>query len=237
METMHLSCTISKIRLVNCWKSLILGEPFIKRFALCYRTIVLSVSLSVLSVCLSAKLVYCGQTVGWIKMKLVIGVGLGPDQNVLDGDPTPLLQKGHSPQFWPMSVVAKRLDGSRCHLVWWSALARQHCVRWGPSSSSPKQGARHPPIFGWCLLWPNGEMDQDATWYGGKPRPRPHCVRWGPSPSPQWGTAPNFRPNGYMEMPLPTEVGLGPGDIVLDGDPAPPKRGHMSPPLFGQCLL
>jgi len=29
-------------------------------------------------------------------------------------------------------------------------------------------------------------------------------------------------------MPLGTEVGLGPGDIVLDGDPAPPlaKMGH-----------
>ena len=24
-------------------------------------------------------------------------------------------------------------------------------------------------------------MDQDATWYGGRPRPRPHCVRWGPT--------------------------------------------------------
>jgi len=38
-------------------------------------------------------------------------------------------------------------------------------------------------------------------------------------------------------MPLSTEVGLGLGDIVLDGDPAPPKRGHISPLLFGTCLL
>ena len=29
-------------------------------------------------------------------------------------------------------------------------------------------------------------MDQDATWYGGRPRPRRHCVRWGPS-SPRKG--------------------------------------------------
>ena len=27
---------------------------------------------------------------------------------------------------------------------------------------------------------------------------------------------------GWIKMPLVTEVGLGPGDIVLDGDPAPP---------------
>ena len=34
-------------------------------------------------------------------------------------------------------------------------------------------------------------------------------------------------------MPLGTEVGLGPGDIVLDGDPAlPPKKGHISPHHF-----
>jgi len=35
-------------------------------------------------------------------------------------------------------------------------------------------------------------------------------------------------------MPLDTEVGLGPGDIVLDEDPAPPHgKGHSSPPPMG----
>jgi len=35
-------------------------------------------------------------------------------------------------------------------------------------------------------------------------------------------------------MPVGIEVGLGPGDIVLDGDPAPPRQGaQQSPPLFG----
>jgi len=30
----------------------------------------------------------------------------------------------------------------------------------------PEQRAHHPhPIFGPCLLWPNGWMDEDATWY------------------------------------------------------------------------
>ena len=37
-------------------------------------------------------------------------------------------------------------------------------------------------------------------------------------------------------MPLGREAGLGPGDIVLDGDPAPlPKIGAQQPPLFGPC--
>jgi len=45
-----------------------------------------------------------------------------------------------------------------------------------------------------CLLWPNGWMDQDTTWYGG--------------------------------------TGLGLGDIVLDGDPAPPHTERAQHPHF-----
>ena len=33
-------------------------------------------------------------------------------------------------------------------------------------------------------------------------------------------------------MKLGTEVGRGPGHTVLDGDPAPPKRGTAPPPEF-----
>ena len=43
---------------------------------------------------------------------------------------------------------------------------------------------------------------------------------------------------GWIKMSLGTEVGLGTGDIVSDGDPAPPsKSGTAEPPLFGPCLL
>jgi len=39
-------------------------------------------------------------------------------------------------------------------------------------------------------------------------------------------------------MPLGTEEGLGPGDIVLDEDPAPPQRkGAQHPALFRPWLL
>jgi len=31
------------------------------------------------------------------------------------------------------------------------------------------------------VLWPKSWIDQDATWSGGRPRPRRHCYRWGPS--------------------------------------------------------
>jgi len=77
-----------------------------------------------LSVCLpvmSITLVYCGQTVGQIKMRPGMQVGLGPGHIVLDGDPGLLPQRGTAPNFRPISVVAKWLDGSRCHLVGRSA--------------------------------------------------------------------------------------------------------------------
>ena len=34
---------------------------------------------------------------------------------------------------------------------------------------------------------------------------------------------------GWIKMPHGTEVGLGPHDIVLCGDPAPPYKGHSYP--------
>jgi len=37
-------------------------------------------------------------------------------------------------------------------------------------------------------------------------------------------------------MPLGMEVGLSPGDFVLDGDAAPPQKG-TEPPIFGLRLL
>jgi len=74
---------------------------------------------------LSVTLVYCGQTVGRIKMKLGMVVDRVPDHIVLDGNPASP-QKGHSPlpNFQPMFVVAKRLDGLRCHLIWKQASAQ-----------------------------------------------------------------------------------------------------------------
>jgi len=43
---------------------------------------------------------------------------------------------------------------------------------------------------------------------------------------------------GWIKMPLGDEVGLGQGDIVLDGDQVPSK-GAQQPPhaLLGPCLL
>ena len=51
-----------------------------------------------LPVCLSVTLVYCSQTVGWMKMKLGTDVGLVSGHIVLGGDTAPS-PKGAQPQF------------------------------------------------------------------------------------------------------------------------------------------
>jgi len=52
-------------------------------------------------------------------MALGMEVGFGPGHIVLDGDPTPLTEKGTEPPpiFRPIFIVVKRLDASRCHLI------------------------------------------------------------------------------------------------------------------------
>ena len=259
----------------NC-KFLVFGRPFLKRFALCYRSIV---CLS----CLSVTLVYCGQTVGRIKMKLGMQVGLDPGHIVLHGDPAPPLPKGgrNPPIFGPYLLWPNRWMDRGCTWHGGRPQPRRLCVRWGPhfpspvacpSSSAhiycgeappqfsaqfycdqtagcikmplgmevgfspgdfvldgnpdpdPKKGAEPPPIFGPYLLWPNGWMDQDGTSHGGRPWSRSHCARWGPSSPPQKGdTAPQFSDRlycgqtaGCIKLALAMEVGLSPGDFVLD---------------------
>ena len=109
-----------------------------------------TVSIGPLCVCDSVT-VYCGQTVGWIRMPLGIEVGLG--QGMLEGDQAPLTERG--------TAAPPHFRSLRTQQAW------VHIKR-GP-----------------CLLWPNHRMDQDATWYKGRSRPRQHCVRCGPS-------SPNF---------------------------------------------
>jgi len=74
--------------------------------------------------CLSVTLVYCGQTVGWIKMKLCMQVGLGLGHIVLDGGLTPSPKGAEPRNFRPISVVTKWLLGLRWHLLWRQASAQ-----------------------------------------------------------------------------------------------------------------
>jgi len=123
-------------------------------------------------------------------------------------------------------------------------LAPGHTVLDGGPAAPPPKGHSPHPLFGPYLLWPNNWTDQDATWYGGRPRPKRHCARWGPSSPPQkGGRAPKFLAHvycgqtaGWIKMPLDVEVGLGPGHIVLDGElgtQLPTERGTVAPQFRG----
>ena len=91
------------------------------------------------------------------------------------------------PNICPMSIVAKRLDGSRCHLARSNKgkpRPRPRCIRWGRSSPPPPKRGTALSFWFMSILWPNGWRDENATWYRSRPRPRPHCVRQGHSRPP-----------------------------------------------------
>ena len=116
---------------------------------------------------------------------------------------------------------------------------RGHIVLDGDPAFPPPKG--HSPQFSAHICY--GEM---AGWIKMSLRmevglrARRLCVRWGPSPPPpQKGDSPhNFRPTSIVAERLDRsrwyligmEVGLGPGHIVLDRDPAPlPQKGDRAP--------
>jgi len=121
------------------------------------------------------------------------------------------------------------------------ALGLSHIVLDGDPAPLPKKGTE-PPIFAPFLLSPNGWMDLDGTWYGGRPRPRRLCVRWGPSITPRTEGTPTTiqflahvycgQTTGWMKTPLGTEVDLGPGHIVLDGSQLCEKRAQQPSAIF-----
>jgi len=123
------------------------GQQFVRRFAVCYRTVVLSVCPA----CLSVTLVYCGQTVGWIKMKLVHGRRPRPrSHRVRYGGHRSLPKRGTaSPNFrrcplWPngwMDQYAITCYGSRIQPK-----------RLDGDPAPPKRGTAAPPLSGPCTL-------------------------------------------------------------------------------------
>ena len=123
-------------------------------------------------------------------MPLGSEVGLGPGGIVLDGDPAPPPQKGgdRAPQFSAHVCCGQTAVWIKMSLGTEVALGLREIV-FDVDPATPIKRA-HPPylIFGPCLLWPNGWMDEDAAWYGSRPRPMPHCIRRGPN-SRERGTA------------------------------------------------
>ena len=131
------------LRLKSSWNACNLR----KRFALCYRSIV---SLFVLSVCLSVTLVYCGQTVGRIKMKLGMQVGLRPGHIVLGRDPPPSPPKGAEsppPSFRPYLSQPNGWMGQDATWYGGRPQPRRLYVRWGPRLYPPRKLGQSPLQF------------------------------------------------------------------------------------------
>jgi len=182
--------------------------------------------------------VYCGQMAGWMKLVLGMEVCLSPANFVLDGDPAP-------PQFSTHFYCGQTARCIKMQLGTEVGLSPEDFVFDGDPTPLPKRG-RSYPIFGPCLMRSNGCMDQDATWYGGRPRPRRHCVRWGPSYPQKKGHTHRIQflahllwPNGWMDEDA-TWYGSRPRPrpLCIRRVPSYPRKGHSSPsPLFVPCLF
>ena len=187
--------------------------------------------------------VYCGQTAAWIKIPLGMEIGLGLRDIVFDVDPAIPRTKGtpnHPTQFLAHAYCGQMAGWMKLILGMEVGLSTGDFVLDWDAAPLPQKGRSHSSIFGPFLLWPNGWMHQDATWYGGGPWSRPHCARWSPSPLRKKGAEPSqFSAHVYcgqmaalIKTPFGTEVGLGLRDIVFDVDPATPrKRGTPGHPI------
>ena len=91
--------------------------------------------------------------------------------------------------LWPNGWTTKMKLGMQV------GLSPGHIVLDGDPATPPQRGTA-PQFSAHICRGQNGCMDQDATWYGDRRRPRRLCVIWGPrSPSPKGEQSPpNFRP-------------------------------------------
>jgi len=132
-------------------------------------------------------------------MQLGMEVGLSPGDFVFNGDPAPP-KKGTAPTQFLAHVYCGQTAG-------WIKMPLGTKLILGPGdvvldgvAAPPKTGTT-PPVFGSCLLWPNSWIDEDATRYGSRPRPRPHCVRRAPnSPVKAAQQPPSFQPMSIVAM-------------------------------------
>jgi len=123
----------------------------------------------------SAHVCCYGQTARSIRMPLGTEVGLGAGDIVLDGDPAPPPpEREHSTTSFGPCLLCQTVGLIKMKLGTDVGLGPRHIVLDGDPAPSPQRTGHSPrPIFGPCLMWPNGWMDQDATWYGGRPRSGP----------------------------------------------------------------
>jgi len=97
-------------------------------------------------------------------MALGMEAGLSPGDFELYGDPAPLPKKGAEPppQFSAHFYYGQTAGCIKMPLGTEAGLGPADFVLNGDAAPHPHKGGG-PHIFGPCLLWPNGRMDQDGT--------------------------------------------------------------------------
>jgi len=96
-------------------------------------------------------------------MPLGIEVGLGPRHIVLDGDPAPPKGPLAVHRFSAHVHCGQTPAWTKMPLRTEVGISPGHIVLNG-DPALPRKGNNSPPIFGLCVLWRNGCI-QDATWY------------------------------------------------------------------------
>jgi len=125
-----------------------------------------------------------------------------PQPHYVKGDPAPP-SKGTHPQFSAHVRCGQTAGWIKMPLGMEVGLDRGDFVLDGDPA---QKGGTVPQFLAYVYcMWPNVWMDQDATWYGGRPPPRQHCVRWGPAP-PKRDTAPNLRPMSVVANGRPSQL-------------------------------
>jgi len=139
MADLESSGSLKVISNATVWRSTtVFGRPFVKRFALCYQTVVCPVCLSCLSICDVGVL----SPNGWMDQDETWHAG----HIVLDGDPAPPPPKGHSPQFSAHICCGQ--------MAAWIKMPLGMEVGFGPGDfvldadpALPPQKKSEPPIF------------------------------------------------------------------------------------------
>jgi len=138
--------------------------------------------------------------------------GLGPGHIVLDGNLAPPPHKGargRIPQFSAHNCCGQMAGWIKMRLSKELGLSPSDIVLDRDPAPPPLKGVGAPPPkkkkIGPYLLWPNGWIYQDATWYGGRPQLKRHCVVGTQLAFPKGGEAPNFCPyllwpNSWMDQ-------------------------------------
>jgi len=218
----------------------VFGRPFVKRFALCYRSVVLSVC--------NVRALWPN---GWTDQDETWHAGgPRPGHIVLDGDPAPPPPKGHSPLQFSTHVYCGQTAGWM-KLVFGMvvSLSSGDFVLDGDPVAPPQKGDRDPKFSAHVYC------GQTAGWIkmplGTKVglSPGDSVLDGDPAASPQGGGAPSpifgpflLWPNGWMHQHATWYGGSPqPRGLWVRWGPSPLPNGRRrpgaQPPIFGPWLL